>query len=297
MKPLTPLESSPALAAAIGVKALFLKREDLHPLGSHKGRSLPVMIERYRAAGDRRFALSSSGNAALAAALAVRGANAGQQAADPLSLDIFVGVHAAPHKLEKLRALADGHIRVLVKERPLQALAQAVGGGMRSLRQSTDDAALAGYGALADELAADPAMARGAAVFIGTSSGTTAQALAASFSGQSLPMQAHIVQVSSCHPMADAFESYDGPGERSIADAITDITALRKPALIPLIRKTGGSGWTVSDEAIRAAQEMAERHASLSLSPNGALPIAGAMRAASSGFGLPDAVVCIVGGE
>ena len=66
--PVTPLEAYPKLAKAIGVNRLYFKREDLHPYGSHKGRSIPVMIDKYFKAGDRRFANSSSGNAALAAA-------------------------------------------------------------------------------------------------------------------------------------------------------------------------------------------------------------------------------------
>jgi len=44
---ITPLEHYPTLAKAIGVSDLYFKREDLHPYGSHKGRSIPVMINNY----------------------------------------------------------------------------------------------------------------------------------------------------------------------------------------------------------------------------------------------------------
>ena len=77
----TPLEQQAQLAEAIGISSLYFKREDLHPYGSHKGRSIPVMIEHYLASGDTRFAISSSGNAALAAVmhgLAVEGHGAVQ---------------------------------------------------------------------------------------------------------------------------------------------------------------------------------------------------------------------------
>ena len=293
---MTPLESYPELAAAVGMKEILLKREDLHPYGSHKGRSIPVMIDRYVAAGDRRFAISSSGNAALAAALYVRELNAAEKG--PIELDIFVGNHVAPHKLEKLKALADDSIRVLVKERPLQALTQAIDEGARSLRQSTDDAALIGYESLAKELAAEKKLAsNGTAVFMGTSSGTTAQALAEYFSKNGLPIQVHIIQTSSCHPMADAFETYEGPDERSTAEAITDITARRKDTLVPLIKKTGGHGWVVTNDDIRLAQDLAKKHAKVDLSPNGVLGIAGAIKAATADFNLPSIVICIVGGE
>jgi threonine dehydratase len=65
----TPLEQQKKLAEVIGFSDLYFKREDLHPYGSHKGRSIPVMIDHYVASGDTTFAISSSGNAALAAAI------------------------------------------------------------------------------------------------------------------------------------------------------------------------------------------------------------------------------------
>lgn len=296
--PETPLERHPKLAAAVGVAVLALKREDLHRYGSHKGRSIPVMIDAYVAQGDRSFAISSSGNAGLAATLRIAELNAlPEHAEEPLSLDVYVGIHVAPHKLERLREAAgsDPSIRILVKERPLQALTQAVNDGMRSLRQSTDDTALIGYASLAEELA--EALPEGGAVFVATSSGTTAQAIAAFMVERSSHIQIHIVQTSGCHPMADAFEPYDGPAESSIADAIVDKIAQRKGILAPLIERSGGRGWIATNDDIRAAQLFARERAGIELSPNGALSIAGAMKAAEIGFDTGGPVVCIVGGE
>ena len=69
---ITPQEPFPALAKAVGLTDIYLKREDLHTYGSHKGRSIPVMIDHYLKEGSKNFAISSSGNAALAAALYVK---------------------------------------------------------------------------------------------------------------------------------------------------------------------------------------------------------------------------------
>ncbi len=296
--PQTPLEHYPDLAAAIGASDLYFKREDLHPYGSHKGRSIPPMVESYYKKGDRHFAISSSGNAALAAALAINELN--EKNSELAQLDIFVGNHVSPHKLERLKKVAaesDGHIRVLVKERPLQALTQAVNDGMRSLRQSTDDLALVGYSSLAEELAAEKSTAKGAAIFIGTSSGTTAQALAAYFIKKKLPIQVHIVQTSSCHPISDAFGAYEGPDERSDADAITDITGQRKSVLVPLIEKTGGTGWFADNEQIRTALDLVKKHAGLDISANSALSIVGAMQAAYSGYDIKGPAICMICGD
>ena len=289
---ITPNEKQPALAEAIGLKELYFKREDLHPYGSHKGRSIPPMIDHYVAAGDRRFVITGSGNAALAAALHVQKLN--KNSPGLIELEIYVGNHISPKKLEKIEMLQDKHIRVFAKERPLQALTQAVREGARSLRQSTDDDALVGYASLAEEVAAIENIA---AVFIGTSSGTTAQALAACFTRRKLPVQVHIVQTSSCHVMADAFDTFDVPNERSIADAIVDQTAVRKAALIPLIEKTAGRGWCVSNADIESAIGLVKKNANLDISTNSALSVAGAMQAVYASYELGGTVVCMICGD
>lgn len=287
------MERQEALAKAIGLRGdLLFKREDMHPYGSHKGRSIPVMIDHYAATGDRRFAISSSGNAGLAAALYVKQLNTKikkmkkQATMSPVDLDVFIGMNAALAKANKLKELADSNIRILVKERPVQALSQAVKDGMRSLRQSIDDVALTGYAELVAELPEK------CSVFMATSSGTTAQAIAAS------GRQMHIVQTSSCHPMSAAFEQYDGPHERSTADAIVDTVAARKPVLVPLIEKSGGRGWTVTNDEIAAAQDMISTYCGdLEISTNSAAALAGLMQAIALGTKITSPVVCMICGD
>jgi len=284
----TPNEIKIALGMKLGVPELYLKREDLHPYGSHKGRSIPFMIDYYYHEGDRKFAITGSGNAALAAALFV------QEQKLPIELDIYTGNHISQKKLSKLKDLADSNIRIFGKERPLQALNEAVQAGARSLRQSTDDIALIGYKSLAEELAEIKDLT---AIFVANSSGTTAQALAHYFSSTHPSPEIHIVQTTSCHPMVDAFEHYDGQAELSTADAIVDITALRKNKLIPDIKKTGGFGWVASNDEIATAKNLIQKHAKLELTANGALSVAGLMKAIYSGWEHRGPVVCIVGGE
>jgi threonine dehydratase len=243
-------------------------------------------------AGDRRFAITGSGNAALAAALHIKKLN--ETGKEPTELEIYTGNHISPAKLEKLQPLADDHVVIRAKERPLQALMQAVDEGFRSLRQSNDDEALVGYGSLAEELAG---IKNAGAVFIGTSSGTTSQALADHFTKKKLPIQVHIVQTSSCHPLVDAFEAVEAPDERSTADAIVDQTALRKSKLIPLIKKTGGQGWCATNDDIAGALELVKKHTGLDISTNSALSVVGAMHAASMGYEIDGVVICMICGD
>ncbi|MFA6554465.1 MAG: PLP-dependent lyase/thiolase [Candidatus Paceibacterota bacterium] len=292
---MTPTEHCPDLAKVLGLSDLYLKREDLHKYGSHKGRSIPTMIDHYYKNGDRRFVISSSGNAALAAALYVIELN--NKNSETIDLNIFVGKNITEYKLEKLRKVADdsnGHVQVLIKERTLQALSQAVEEGWRSLRQSTDDVALVGYKSLAEELSK---IKKAGAVFIGTSSGTTAEALAEYFIKNKLPIQVHIVQTSSCHPLSDEFENYDGDNEKSIADAIVSLTSQRKSKLTPLIKETGGYGWTASNTEIRTAKELVQKHANLDISNNSALSVVGAMQSVYRDWKIKGAVICLVCGD
>ncbi|MDR3558305.1 MAG: PLP-dependent lyase/thiolase, partial [Candidatus Pacebacteria bacterium] len=245
---ITPQENQASLANAVGVPSLYLKREDLHPYGSHKGRSIPVMIDHYLKAGKSHFAISSSGNAALAAALYIKELNEKKGKEKNIKLEIMVGNKIPDNKLKKLTDLVDKKISVMRFERPLQTLTQKTAdGSIQSLRQSTDNIALVGYESLAKELEKVKDMR---AVFLATSSGTTAQAIAQFFSDKNANVEIHIVQTTSCHPMALEFVDSLPSEDQSVADAIVDMTAHRKNALIPLIKTTGGVGWIASNEEI-----------------------------------------------
>jgi threonine dehydratase len=292
---MTPLEQYKELAEKIGVPNLYFKREDLHKYGSHKGRSIPFMIEYYYKKGDRKFAISSSGNAGLAGAKYAVEFNSKNE--DKIFLDIFVGANINEHKLQSLKQLESENstnIRVLIKERPLQALNQAITEGYRSLRQSTDDIALSGYISLAQELSKQTKLG---AVFIGTSSGTTAQALAQYFIENKIQAQVHIIQTSSCHPIADQFENYDGPQDKSIADAIVAQTTERMPKLVTLINQTGGFAWVSSNDDIRQAKELVSKYAHLDISNNSALSVSGLIQSIYRDWKIDGDIVCLICGE
>ncbi len=291
---ITPLEKQEELASAIGLKMLYLKREDLHPYSSHKGRSIPYMIDFYANKGVKKFAISSSGNAALAACMHIS-----KLSDKSIELDVFVGNNANKNKVSRLREYEGENIRILIKERPLQALMLAEKDGATSLRQSTNDLALEGYKDLAKEILEQikNSGTKKASLFIGTSSGTTAQSLAQYFIDNKKDVQVHIVQTSSCHPIADSFDISDIPDEKSIADAIVDQTAHRKDTLVKLVKQTGGTGWCVSNEDIETAIDITQSKTGLRLSTNGVLGIAGAIQASYTEHDLGDTVICIVCGE
>lgn len=284
-----------ALAEAIGVPDIYLKREDEHKYGSHKGRSLPMMIKNYHKEGITHFTISSSGNAALAAILAAE-SRIKNNPESPIFLKVFVGEKIEPKKLRKLeRAITEkSNITLEQVENPKQqAFLLEKEGLAKNLRQSTDDLALEGYFELAEELSKIPNLC---AVFVPTSSGTTAQALGQYFLDNKLPIGVHVVQTTSCHPIAEGFDTTPNNGT-SVAKAIVDRVAHRKDAVVEVIKKTHGSGWIPDNPDIREMKSLVKDKTGIIISMNSALSLAGLKKAVNSGFAFSGPVACLLTGE
>ncbi|MFA6095441.1 MAG: PLP-dependent lyase/thiolase [Candidatus Paceibacterota bacterium] len=288
---ITPQKDSPELAKALSIAKIVLKREDLHPYGSHKGRSIPRMIDHYADLGRARFAITGSGNAALAAARHIKRCNS---SGAKLSLDVFVGENIDKDKLGLLEKESSGDVRIARAERPLQKLLEMTRlSNVISLRQSTDDEALVGYYELAEELLAIRDLD---AVFMATSSGTTIQGLGELFLREGRNIRLFAVQTTSCHPIADGFDATDSE-ERSIAGAIVDKVAKRRGAVSKLLRSSGGGAYIAANADIREAQAMLKVQADIDTTGNGALSLAGLKKALSKGLSFHGTVVCIIGGR
>lgn len=310
----TPQQSYPQLNKALGVE-IYLKREDLHKYGSHKGRSIPLMIKQYYKGRKikledgkeeltptfRNFVISSSGNAAVAAIHAIQAHNRNNP--EKLSLKVFIGPNIDQKKLKILTAIIeDPKVELEQVEHPKKTAFQMEkeNNTIKYLRQSTDDLALVGYFELAQELNRIPDLQ---AIFIPTSSGTTAQALGEAFEniepsawgGKQHP-QIHIVQTTACHPMAQEFDKNFTATKKSIAGAIVDKVAHRKDKVIATIKNSRGSGWIVTDEAAKQMVELIKDTCKISISPNSALSIAGLAKALKNGFVYDGVVVCMITG-
>ena len=147
------------------------------------------------------FVISSSGNAALAALKFVQDCN---KTNTKITLKIFIGKNIAKNKLSSIQSeILNLKSEILVEQvdNPKQSafLEAKNNDKIINLRQSTDDLALEGYKTLADELEEIDNLE---AIFIPTSSGTTAQALG------NLGAQIHVVQTTACHSIAEFFSPY-----------------------------------------------------------------------------------------
>lgn len=288
----TPQQTYPELNDALGTE-VYLKREDLHKYKSHKGRSIPLMIKKYAKEGVTHFVISSSGNAAIAAGLGVENHNRNNPDRQ-VTLDIFIGQHIDEKKKTVLeRELTSDHITIKQVERPKQEAFQMDKEGKATfLRQSTDDLALEGYEGLAKDLSKIPNLQ---AVFIPTSSGTTALALAQSFKLMEKQIQVHVVQTTAVHPIAEVFDS-NGNTDTSAAGAIVDKVAHRKDAVIEAIQESKGHGWIVTDEQIKNARKIVRDTTKVDISPNSALAVAGLQKALENNWKWDGPIVCVITG-
>ena len=291
---ITPQIKQLKLAKTLGLKIpLYFKREDLHPLGSHKGRSIPLMVEHYTKQGQTNFVISSSGNAALAAGLYIKKYNENHD--NSLTLKIFVGEKINKNKLDTLSKILTKQITIIVTKNPKQQAFQIDKNGQaKILRQSTDESALLGYEQLAKELSKIKKLS---AVFIPTSSGTTAHGLYLGFKKLKLKPQIHIVQTSACHPMAATFSPTNLTTTTSVAGAIVDNVAHRKEPVIEGIKKTKGFGWIANDTQIQDAINLVDQTEKIQLSPNSALAVAGLQQAIQTNWKFSGPIVCLITGK
>ena len=288
---LTPQPQAKKLAKALGLTSqLYLKREDLHPQGSHKGRSIPVMIQKYIHSGWDSFCISSSGNAAISAAITINEYNA-KHKNSPLNLKIFVGKNIDSGKLKIIKKLLNKSVLLKKTDNPKQtAFQMEKTESAKNLRQSTDDTALLGYVSLAKELAKIKKLS---AVFIPTSSGTTAQALHEEFEKLKINPQIHIIQTPACHPMVKSTI----PMSPSLATAIVDNVGFRKESVRKGVLESGGSGWIAINKDISEAKILVKKTENIDVSSSSALSIAGLVQAIEKKWPFEGPVVCILTGK
>jgi len=292
---ITPQTKHQKLAKILGLTIpLYFKREDLHPLGSHKGRSIPLMIDIYTKQGWNNFVISSSGNAALAAGLYIKKYN--QTHKNKLSLQIFVGKKIDQEKLKSLKKILSKNITIIQTKNPKQSAFQINQSNQaKLLRQSTDDTALLGYEKLAMELSRIKNLS---AIFIPTSSGTTAQGLYEAFKKLKIKPQIHIVQTIACHPMAMNFSPISPYiTTKSIAGAIVDNIAHRKETVTVDIKNSHGFGWVANDQEIKDVIKSVYKTEKIKLSANSALAVVGLQQAVKENWKFTGTVVCLITGK
>ncbi|MBL7141953.1 PLP-dependent lyase/thiolase [Patescibacteria group bacterium] len=288
----TPQKSYPMLAKKIGLPGLWIKHEYLNESGSHKIRLMEKMIKKYLKKGQKKFVISSSGNVAIAAAYYLN-----KYIRAKTELTIFVCKNIPAEKWQCLKKAVNNSKTIKVKKvvRPKQqAFLFAKKYKAVFLRGSIESIAPQAYYSLAKELAQIPRLK---AVFIPTSSGITALGLHQGFKKLKKKIEIHLVQTEKIHPLAREFDYNFSPAKKSLARAIVDRVGLRKKDVLKAVRESLGSGWIISDQALKKAKKLLQTEANLSIkSFDSLLSLAGVIKAQRKGWPLSGSVCCLFTG-
>lgn len=318
----TPMASQPELAAAAGLGELWVKDETRNVSGSHKARHLMgVMlylrvIEAARlpaAEGlrERRLAIASCGNAALAAAVVARAAG--------WPLEVFIPTDAEPAVVARLKDLGAG-VQVCPRQDGehgdpcVTAFRAGVRAGAIPFGVQGPDNGLAVEGArtLAFEMA-EALAGRVPTVFVQVGGGALASAMAQGLAMATavgvLPRVPRLmtVQTTGCAPLARAWKSLGGislgdaahhrarhmwPWETtpvSIAHGILDDETYDWWEIAKAMRETGGAPLIADEATLARALALSRTHTRINASATGTAGIAGALAA-----GPPDGPVAVV---
>jgi threonine synthase len=327
---ITPMSALPALARAAGLAGeLWAKDETGNVSGSHKARHLMGVMLYLRVlevaglpAGkglrDRRLAIASCGNAALAAAVIARAAD--------WPLEVFIPPAASPSVVGRLRDL--GAYITVCERRPDEAgdpcylrFAEAVEGGAVpfGVQGTANGLAVEGGRTLAFEMAGwlREAGAAPGWLFVQVGGGALASGLAQGFAiavaHGVLPWLPRLVavQTAACAPLERAWNRSAGvplpaaalarsrfmwPWEgapTSLADGILDDETYDWWAVVEGMRRSGGHPVLVGEDLLARARDLARVHAGVSASATGTSGLAGVLASPAPGG---DGVAVILSG-
>jgi len=302
----TPLEPAPQLAAALGLTSLWLKREDRNPTGSHKDRGMAFQVSAAIAAAAaggralRHVALSSSGNAAIAAAAYGRAAGLGVVA--------FVAPGTDPGKVRAVRA--NGAAVVMSPNALTLCEAWCVARSVPNLRPSTDPAAVEGFLTLGWEILSDlrdQAVAPAhmpEALFTFVSSAASFVGIGRAFDRREVAGFERAVPAPALHavqgvggPVAAPFDAR--PAASALQPGRVGALGARKTRRLGeaqrRIRGTHGGGWWITDDEAEAADELLRAHG-VHAALEAAAALAAARRAAAES-GIRTAIVIVTGAD
>lgn len=272
------LSKAPARGTAVelwpareGRPAMLLKREDQNPTGSHKDRAAQHQVRVQAERGVSGFVLSSSGNAAIAAARAAR--------LGGLPLYAFLSRRTPASKVRAV--LSEGGVAILSRKPVNLARYVARRYGLADLRPSRCPLAVDGFEQSLGEEVAERYRSRGDfdAVFIFSSSGASLIAVARRLGSLFPAPSLHAVQAGERCAIAERFDPEpERLGAAPRTGALGGSGAERAEEAIALLQGLGGGGWIVRDDEVdRAAADLAA--SGLSIAREGAAAVAAAERA------------------
>jgi threonine synthase len=256
---LTPMIEAPSLAAATGVRRLWVKDESQNPTVSFKARGMSAAVTRAKAQGYPGLVVPTAGNAG--AALAAYGAAAG------LPVRVFAPRTTPRPILDTIEALGATLIRIEghIGDAGKLAIAYAAESGYFNVSTLREPYRVEGMKTMGFEMAEQLGWRLPDALVYPTGGGEGTigiwKAINELMAGGWLPHGARqpryvVAQAAGCAPIARAFAANE---ERATpwVDPVTYASGLRVPSplgdrlLLRVLRETHGIAGTATEEAIR----------------------------------------------
>lgn len=261
----------------IKIEGVYFKLEHQNPTGSVKGRGLAWQIFHLLEQNQTEAVISSSGNAAYAAAYF--GELAG------IKIHTYLPVSVDPEKVSLIKQ--HGATVNISREPILRSIQFAQQEKLMYIRQSADPVSLMGYESslvaeLIKQFSENRIDSSDAAIFFPVSSATTMSGVHQGFinelATQQIP-QMHAVQTVAVNTIAANFDQDFRRKARSIVPGIV----ARKRAnthydlAMSAIKDTGGFGWVVTDEQTKKQHDWLTAHG-VPASLEGAMALAGLIK-------------------
>lgn len=262
---------------------IIFKREDLNPTGSLKDRGLAYQVSKAFSEGKKNLLLSSSGNAAIAAAAYCQIAKIG--------LQVFISPKVNSKKLAEIRKYSP---LIVFSNRPLSdSIKVAKKEGFFNLRPSTEAIGPEGYKTIALEIVRD--YGRIEDIFLPVSSATAMVGIYKGFKSLGFLPRIHACQSTKVFSIAGAFDKDYTPTPTSLVEALVAKFTPRKEEALEIIRESGGFGWVIGDGEVGKAAEWLEQK-QIVTSEEGALALAAIWKARRKSFMLGK-LVCLLTGR
>ena len=256
---LTPMIEAPSLAAATGVRRLWIKDESQNPTVSFKARGMSAAVTRAKAQGYPGLVVPTAGNAG--AALAAYGAAAG------LPVRVFAPRTTPRPILDTIEALGATLVRIEghIGDAGKLAIAYAAESGYFNVSTLREPYRVEGMKTMGFEMAEQLGWRVPDALVYPTGGGEGTigiwKAINELMAGGWLPDGAKqpryvVAQAAGCAPIARAFAANEDRATPWV-DPVTYASGLRVPSplgdrlLLRVLRETNGIAGTATEEAIR----------------------------------------------
>lgn len=260
---------------------LVLKREDKNPTGSWKDRATAYKLTKFLQKNIHEGVIFTSGNTAISYLTYIKNLNL------PFKLNVVVGNNVKKEKLEIIQNLINGtENKIFVEDNPkLKSVRLSAELKVPNLKASIDDEALESYWSLGFELynLINPQESnKNVGVFVPASSGNgfvgLSQGLFIKTANEYLMPRMYACQTVKVHPFYNHLNSVEEPQSDSLADAIIDVSGLRAPQVLKVVKETSGDVINVDNEPLKEAEALMIKHNITDLSYNSLLSVAGFLK-------------------